>query len=157
MNPKKTYGPYRGKDGRARVVHWMQDGSTRSESYPRYLWRQHRGEIPAGMDVDHINGDRTDDRLENYQLLPHRENASKAFRDNPELRAISAANMRRNRAVRKFTSETAETRMIAGFYPAHIAHGANTAADRAGRIPAPPPSWHGPASGSRIGHRRPYQ
>lgn len=96
MTPKKTFGPYRGKDGRARVVHWYGD-RTSSESYPRYLWRQHHGEIPEGMDVDHVNGDRTDDRIENFQLLPHSANASKAYLDNPGLRAISAENMRRNR------------------------------------------------------------
>lgn len=98
----KTYGPYRGKDGRSRVVHYFNAGDARrttTESYPRYLWRQHHGEIPEGLEVDHINGDRTDDRLENYQLMPHRENASKAFQDNPRLREISAENMRRNRAV----------------------------------------------------------
>lgn len=97
MLPKKTYGPYRGKDGRARVVHWMPDGRRTSESYPRYLWRTHKGEIPEGMEVDHKNGDRTDDRLDNYQLLAHRPNAQKAFVDNPRLREISAENMRRNR------------------------------------------------------------
>ena len=85
MLPKKTYGPYRGKDGRARVVHYFDDGRTASESYPRYLWRQHKGEIPDGMEVDHINGDRRDDRIENYQLLEHGPNASKAHQDDPGL------------------------------------------------------------------------
>lgn len=96
----RTYGPYRAKDGRARVVHYFRENGrqrTTSESYPRYLWRQHIGEIPEGMEVDHRNGDRTDDRLENYQLLAHGPNAQKAFVDNPRLREISAENMRRNR------------------------------------------------------------
>jgi hypothetical protein len=88
MQHIKTYGPYRAKDGRARVVHYHRvDGRLRttSESYPRYLWRQHKGEIPEGMEVDHINGDRTDDRIDNYQLLAHGPNASKAHRDDPGL------------------------------------------------------------------------
>jgi hypothetical protein len=93
----KTYGPYRGKDGRARVVHYFRgDGSERtsSESYPRYLWRQHFGEIPEGMEVDHKNDDPTDDRIENYQLLPHGPNVRKAFKNNRAMVEKLAAHLR---------------------------------------------------------------
>lgn len=101
MLPKKTFGPYRGKDGRARVVHWFEGDRTSSESYPRYLWRQHRGEIPSGMDIDHINGDRTDDRLENYQLLSRGENVRKAYRENPEMVRKLAEGLRAMHAERR--------------------------------------------------------
>lgn len=101
MTPKKTYGPYRGKDGRARVVHWFDDGRTTSESYPRYLWRLHKGEIPEGMEVDHRNGDRTDDRIENYQLLAHKPNVQKAYRENPEMVRKLAEGLRAMHAARR--------------------------------------------------------
>ena len=94
----KTYGPYRDKDGRARVVHYYRENGrprTRSESYPRYLWRQHFGEIPEGMEVDHRNGDRTDDRIENYQLLAHKPNVQKAFRENRAMVEKLAEHMRK--------------------------------------------------------------
>ena len=38
----------------------------------RKLWK-----IPEGFEVDHINNDKTDDRLENLQLLTREENIKK--------------------------------------------------------------------------------
>ena len=46
-------------------------------SYARYLWEEHNGKIPDGYEVDHINNDKTDDRLENLQLLTREENIKK--------------------------------------------------------------------------------
>ena len=40
-----------------------------------YAWFYN--EAPAGMDVDHINGDSLDDRIENLQLLTRKENLAK--------------------------------------------------------------------------------
>lgn len=40
-----------------------------------YAWFYN--EVPAGMDVDHINNDSLDDRLENLQLLTRKENLAK--------------------------------------------------------------------------------
>ena len=46
-------------------------------SYARYLWISTYGKIPDGYEVDHINENRTDDRLENLQLLSSLENKMK--------------------------------------------------------------------------------
>lgn len=51
-------------------------------TYARYLyqvdrWKQGLGWIPKDLEVDHINDDCTDDRLENYQLLTEAENLAK--------------------------------------------------------------------------------
>jgi hypothetical protein len=32
------------------------------------MWEVFVGPIPAGLQVDHINGDRSDDRIENYRI-----------------------------------------------------------------------------------------
>lgn len=47
-------------------------------SYARYLWIINYGDIPEGYEVDHINHDRTDDRLENLQLLGRSENVERS-------------------------------------------------------------------------------
>ena len=76
----KVYGPYRRKDGRAHVVHYNTiAGTRRTQSYPRYLMEQHLGrKLEKWEQVDHINDDPTDDRVENYQLLTQTENSSKS-------------------------------------------------------------------------------
>jgi hypothetical protein len=47
------------------------------ESYVahRIIWVLHYGEIPSGLQIDHINGDRADNRIENLRLATHTENS----------------------------------------------------------------------------------
>lgn len=40
----------------------------------RYLWEQVNGPIPVGLELDHINGDTFDNRLENLRLVTHKQN-----------------------------------------------------------------------------------
>lgn len=74
----KVYGPYRRPDGRQHVIHY--DGKhKRTQSYPRYLMEQHLGRsLESWEEVDHINNDPTDDRIENFQLLTKPENIKKS-------------------------------------------------------------------------------
>lgn len=83
----KLYGPYSRSDGRKHVILYDQ-GKRRTVSYPKYLMEQHLGRsLTEDETVDHINGDCTDDRIENLQILSRSANAAKQFDDNPHLRA----------------------------------------------------------------------
>jgi hypothetical protein len=35
----------------------------------RYVWQKHNGDIPAGMHVHHIDGDKSNNRIENLEML----------------------------------------------------------------------------------------
>lgn len=66
------------KDNRKRVYLVGYDGSRKGMSYACYLWEGYNNQqVPSGMQVDHINNDKTDDRLENLQLLTPQENVKK--------------------------------------------------------------------------------
>lgn len=41
----------------------------------RVIWFMFHGAIPEGMLVDHINGDRSDNRIENLRLVDHADNS----------------------------------------------------------------------------------
>lgn len=44
--------------------------------YHRVIWYYFNGEIPEGYEIDHINGDRADNRLENLRIVTHTENVN---------------------------------------------------------------------------------
>lgn len=53
-------------------------------SYSRYLMSVHLGRVlEKDEHVDHLNNDRTDDRIENFQLLTPKENREKYHKLNP--------------------------------------------------------------------------
>lgn len=66
------------------IVSWSDyRNSKRSYTFPLsrlvYLYFNHLGSLPTNMDVDHINGNTLDNRLENLQLLSRRDNLAKRF------------------------------------------------------------------------------
>ena len=51
----------------------LQDGDAEVYEH-RVIWEQANGPIPAGMHIDHINGCRADNRLENLRLTTPSQN-----------------------------------------------------------------------------------
>jgi len=59
-------------DGRSFGFYW--DGDRRRYEYRyQWVWKQANGPIPEGMHIHHINGDSSDDRIENLAMMS-REN-----------------------------------------------------------------------------------
>lgn len=48
----------------------------------RFVWECFNGPIPEAMVIDHINDDKSDNRLCNLQLLTIRENSLKGAKNN---------------------------------------------------------------------------
>ena len=46
-------------------------------SYHSFLYAWYKGEVPAGYDVDHIDGDTMNNNIDNLQLLTHADNIKK--------------------------------------------------------------------------------
>lgn len=63
------------KEPRRVAVLRKPDGTTRTMSYAKYLYTSHyKCDIAEGDQVDHMNGDKMDDRIENLQILSRRFN-----------------------------------------------------------------------------------
>ena len=63
-----------GKDRRRRRFVEMSDRRTIAAA--RLIWIWHHGGIPPGLQIDHINRDALDDRIENLRLATPQENAA---------------------------------------------------------------------------------
>lgn len=54
-------------------------GKNRGQYEHRLLWEQEKGHIPRGKDVHHLNENRTDNRIENFELLNSRHHRVEAL------------------------------------------------------------------------------
>jgi len=88
---RKIYSPYKGKDGRFRVLIYERDESgvtkRKTQSYPRYLIENHLGiKLTEEETVDHIDDNKSNNEITNLQILSRVDNAKKLFIDRLELR-----------------------------------------------------------------------
>jgi hypothetical protein len=76
----KVYGPYTRNDKRQHVIVIYDDGSRKTVSYPKFLLEQKIGRVLLPHETcDHIDGDLTNNNLENLQVLSRSENSTKAM------------------------------------------------------------------------------
>lgn len=77
---KGVTGVYVNVNKEPRIVATMKyaNGEKHSMSYAKYLYTSYYScDVANGDEVDHINGDRMDDRIENLQVISKRQNNSK--------------------------------------------------------------------------------
>lgn len=66
------------KDPRRVAVLRKESGETKTMSYAKYLYTSHyKCDVDKDLEVDHINGDKLDDRIENLQLISRQYNRKK--------------------------------------------------------------------------------
>jgi hypothetical protein len=58
----------------------------KSEYLHRVIWETLNGPIPDGLTIDHINGKRNDNRIENLQLLTLKANIQRRIKGGASLR-----------------------------------------------------------------------
>jgi hypothetical protein len=72
--------------------YWRIKIGKKAHMLHRVIYEMHYGAIPDGMDVDHIDNNRTNNRIENLQLLTRAQNVLKGMREgnhnNPETPVI---------------------------------------------------------------------
>jgi len=79
----KAYGPYLDTAGGRYIIALRNHTSGHSSiSFARFLMSVSLGRVlESHEEVDHINGDRTDDRLENLQIVSGEENRAKSLKE----------------------------------------------------------------------------
>lgn len=53
---------------------WMVNAGGKQRLASRVIWEMHNGPIPRGMEIDHINRDKSDDQVENLRLATRFQN-----------------------------------------------------------------------------------
>ena len=62
-----------------RVASWNDtEGHRRWQKVHRIVWELHHGPIPPNLEIDHINGVKDDNRIENLRAVSHQRNIQAA-------------------------------------------------------------------------------
>lgn len=57
-----------------RYVSLFRNGKSKNYLTHRLVWFFHNGKIPEGMEIDHIDLDRSNNKIENLRLVTHAQN-----------------------------------------------------------------------------------
>lgn len=85
--------PYTHSDGYKQFKAYHEGGCTTAHYVHRFVWEYHMGAIPHGYQINHINEDKTDNRLENLECVTQKENIQK--------RSYNKLNMEKAEAIRE--------------------------------------------------------
>ena len=94
LKPEKVF------DGYERVC-LSKNGKDKHYRVATLVYEAFLGPIPEGLEIDHINGIRTDNRLENLRAVSHRANCWNPITRERHL----AANKRRSETMKEYRSE----------------------------------------------------
>jgi len=61
------------------IAHLCREAKRRDRPVHRCVWEAHKGPIPKGLEINHINGVRNDNRIENLELVTKSGNALHKF------------------------------------------------------------------------------
>jgi hypothetical protein len=92
-----------------RVVSFTINGKVRKQLAHRVLYMLSRGRIPCGMVIDHINGVRSDNRLNNLRVLTKRENDQNRIK-------VRGTDWYKNRGCWRARITVAGNELMLGFY-----------------------------------------
>jgi hypothetical protein len=81
-NPKPRWKPVAKRPKRDGYItfHLCKDGERKDPLAHRLVWEAFNGPIPEEVEINHKNGIRSDNRLENLELLTRSENMKHKFR-----------------------------------------------------------------------------
>ncbi len=86
-------------DGYLMFRPYYDKNSRTSNTYiHRFIYEYHRGKIPKGMEINHINENKKDNRLENLELVTKAENIRK--------RSYNKLSLKKCRCIRKQYKDT---------------------------------------------------
>lgn len=77
LGKKKTPG-YHTTTWTIRTEGHEVEGKRKFSKVHRIVWEVHNGPIPAGMEIDHIDMDKTNNHISNLRLVTHAENIRSA-------------------------------------------------------------------------------
>lgn len=76
----KVYGPYKRIDGR-KIIILYNKGKRKTVSYPKYIYQKYYGiKLKNDETIDHIDGDYTNDLINNLQILSRNDNIKKSLK-----------------------------------------------------------------------------
>ena len=83
--------PYKGNENDMgylmQTVYQIGRSKKKTVRIHRLVWETFNGEIPIGKEIDHIDNDKKNNKLDNLQLLNHSSNCKKAVKSKHDLKA----------------------------------------------------------------------